>query len=818
MPIISRQNTQAQIADRSSYFTDLARFAAAFESEDVLRKAIESLLAKIPTLSGVQRTHGTQEYGKDIIFYGPGALSETRLHACLVKNTPITGNVDSNAGARNVLFQAQQALDTPFVNSKGDTERVEQVYVMCPHDLPQTTLNSIAGQLNFSGQATFFCGHKLLKLFEDHWPEFLVFDSDLLPAYLNSLQAVLEKNTDLTNVVFRHSILGDISKQLSDIYVKPRFKQDLQEFALSETPIPNISEVEAPITFQRIKELAEEIGATGKVLDTLSIERERVNATRTKQMAGELHSLAKRLVKAWEDAYAPYKLRPSVEKSKVTGGRGRLRYGKGDEHLGPQKSEMQLILENGKTLHEQCDSIIKEATPIIEEFRTRVSRSNSFVAGNDSTSPIETLQKEEYRVYCSVQENSRLNPKVLSATTVPRTLEFPEDLLSKHSGPLLITAPAGFGKTTFCKWNTLTDAERFIKRESSVLPVFVPLHQFAQGPLSSFQDAFLKPPEIRKILEGKKTEQDASFRMRFYLDGLDEVPSVERQHELLELARTFMLSERNVDIILTAREHVFGLGWLSRVRLRELDQNGIGELVSKWLEHNESEVRAFFEQLSAVPSLDRLMEIPLLGTLIISVYRKQKKLPESKIRLYEIFVELLSGGWDIAKDVKRKTQFGSTIKLAVLGHLATLLHFNGKRHFEESLFRTAVKDTLPKTAEQWEILLNELIQDCLLSPVGRSYTFYHQSFQEYFAAQDLRDPSGKKQVKILRWFLKGDDWWKEVLGFYVGIAGNPAGLKEWVKNQVGDVASLSAIDVADRQKYLDAAIDEYYPATSVATL
>ena len=185
-----------------------------------------------------------------------------------------------------------------------------------------------------------------------------------------------------------------------------------------------------------------------------------------------------------------------------------------------------------------------------------------------------------------------------------------------------------------------------------------------------------------------------------------------------------MVSDRNVDIVLTAREHVFGLGWLSRVRLRELDQDGIRELVNKWLEHNESEVRTFFEQLSAVPSLGRLMEIPLLGTLIIAVYRKQKKLPESKIKLYEIFVELLSGGWDIAKDVKRKTQFGSTIKLTVLGHLATLLHFNKKRQFEESLFRTAVKDILPKTAEQWEILLNELIQDCLLSPVGRSYTFY----------------------------------------------------------------------------------------------
>jgi hypothetical protein len=236
-----------------------------------------------------------------------------------------------------------------------------------------------------------------------------------------------------------------------------------------------------------------------------------VDATRTKQMAGELHSLAKRLVKAWEDAYKPSKLRPAVEINKLTGGRRKIRYGTGgDEQPGPKKGEMQLTLQNGKDLREQCDSIIQEATPIIEEFRTRVSRSNSFVAGNDSTRPIEALQKEEYRVYCSVQENSRLNPKVLSAKTVPRTLEFPEDLLTKHSGPLLITAPAGFGKAKGMVETSFTVGEAVV-----TCPLIAKNLDIAEQDFIRSYD--LTPAEA------------AAFRARIERDGSASVPFVIRE-------------------------------------------------------------------------------------------------------------------------------------------------------------------------------------------------------------------------------------------------------------------------------------------------
>jgi predicted NACHT family NTPase len=56
------------------------------------------------------------------------------------------------------------------------------------------------------------------------------------------------------------------------------------------------------------------------------------------------------------------------------------------------------------------------------------------------------------------------------------------------------------------------------------------------------------------------------------------------------------------------------------------------------------------------------MRVPLLATLIIAVFRnpRLKKLPESKVRLYELFVELHSGGWDAAKNISRNSSYGST--------------------------------------------------------------------------------------------------------------------------------------------------------------
>jgi hypothetical protein len=84
----------------------------------------------------------------------------------------------------------------------------------------------------------------------------------------------------------------------------------------------------------------------------------------------------------------------------------------------------------------------------------------------------------------------------------------------------------------------------------------------------------------------------------------------------------------------------------------------VAQLVANWLGEESSERADFNNQLSRARTLKPLMHVPLLGTLVIAVFKKMKSLPESKIKLYEIFVELMCGGWDLAKNVRRDTRFG----------------------------------------------------------------------------------------------------------------------------------------------------------------
>jgi hypothetical protein len=163
-------------------------FAQTFPSEYVLQQALAKLLSKIPNHTGVQILQGSNEFGKDIIFYTPAAFGQKDLNACVVKNTRITGSASTNVGARTVFNQAQQALDTSLHDENGREQRVKRVFIITPYPIPPQTVASIAGAIHDSNERVqFVSGASLLELFKLYWPEYLAEEFSLIQTYADDL-------------------------------------------------------------------------------------------------------------------------------------------------------------------------------------------------------------------------------------------------------------------------------------------------------------------------------------------------------------------------------------------------------------------------------------------------------------------------------------------------------------------------------------------------------------------------------------------------------------------------------------------------------
>ncbi len=136
-----------QAATTTEYETRLEQFSNCFKDEKDLRLALIALLERLPNTSRVRHLHGTSERGKDIVFTTSGAFGTTEIVACVVKNAPITGGVQADMGARTVYIQAEQCLDTPFLESDGTKKFVKRVFVITPFECTQIAIDSIKGKL-----------------------------------------------------------------------------------------------------------------------------------------------------------------------------------------------------------------------------------------------------------------------------------------------------------------------------------------------------------------------------------------------------------------------------------------------------------------------------------------------------------------------------------------------------------------------------------------------------------------------------------------------------------------------------------------------
>jgi hypothetical protein len=777
---------------------ELTNFSRVFQDEDALRKSIASLFRHRSDVSGVEITHGPLERGKDLVFYVGDPIGERKLYACVVKHGKITGSADSDKGAMNVLTQVTQALENPYLNPAGQHDDVAHVFVMTPHEVSQSAMFSIQGALRSrSGQVTFCCGGKLLNLFRKYWPDFMLESGDL-GIYISQMQSQIEKDDPVTILLSEHSVFGPPS-QFRRTYVKQRFRCPLVEYRCALV-VPTIRRFTDPIEIEEARLLKTSLRNASELVALPHIWYEgSLGEQDTSALASFLRGSANVLIAAWEKGYDSYvKQNPGVNRL--------------------PKAEAAVRLQLEPTLLDDLESKLKQVRQCVRTIESKISEANQFVRGASSFGD-SCLHARGHLVYCTIREIANRVPSVVQPMNQETTFYLQETLLEAIDGSILITGSAGHGKTSFCQHYAGTDAKALVNNTSNVLPVYVKLHHLASRQLGGFREEFFPTTELRALT--KKIGGSVKPRIkkiRVYLDGLDEVPRVERQRELMELAKSAVDSDPRIQVIVTARNYVNGpwLNWMPRVAISELDEKQISDLVGGLLGDDVAEVEKFFRELKKVPSLEPLMHVPLLGTLIISVYKKRTALPENRVRLYETFLNLMCGGWDLAKNVRRRTDFGSVGKLSVLTRLAGHMQLNRERECNEQSIRVAVTSSNPAYVTQCGELTEELLQDGALTRSGTSYTFCHLSFQEYLAAKELNDPSGRRQQNILRWYFRGEDWWYQMLSFYIGTLGKPEDTEHWLRSSFEEASASGGVadDAPDRYRRLVKCIVESAPGYS----
>jgi hypothetical protein len=770
-----------------------------FSTESLFQQAIAGLLSRMPNVTGVQILQGAQEYGKDIIFYVPGGLSDRLLCGCVVKNTKITGQVSRSSGARTVLLQAQQALDTPHVTGTGQDEYLQRVYVITPHPVAPAAISSIQGALKEKrGQIAFIGGSALFDLFRIHWPDFVADEADAISRYLTDSKDKFEQSHPIAQVAAMYQ-LGNIEKSSAWIHVPQSFHCTLATYIPGdgvEQLIPNnfnwkkAGLINATTNLRRLDGVLKTVAEWGFL-----------SPLESQSFHEKVKSLSEEMAVGWNEEI--------TKKYRITVGA-----------VGKLAPDADVNLNDRPGLRESITRLKFAADMALTSGIDQTSRTVAELI-NANPRPEALLADTRLSRLCALADLAAILPPGFLEVADSKIWQVDLELLEK-SQSVLVVGSAGYGKTSLCRWSFLTDAERLRCGQSDVVPVYVALHKLAKRPLHTFGDIFMTWLGQSGLIDGV-TNLDTA-RLRIYLDGLDELADEETRKTIALLAKQGAETRKDIQIIVTARNYVQGpwLTWLPRLSLSGFTNSQIQRLISEWFGGKDEEIAHFMSQLNSTPALLDLMRVPLLATLIILVFKQTRRLPESRSRVYDVFIDLMCEGWNLAKGLLRPSRFGLRVKKAVISKIAVNAHRTKSRSFDSQDILQAIEECISKNVYGDGVeLREELFHDGLISRSGTYCEFAHLSFQEFLAARELLGEPGHTLLRrAVNDYLCGDDWWFETLRFYIGLSATPRQTYDWIVKQAMKVVKGNGDhyveDPRDRAEALLQSVRQIFPEAPMA--
>ena len=398
------------------------------------------------------------------------------------------------------------------------------------------------------------------------------------------------------------------------------------------------------------------------------------------------------------------------------------------------------------------------------------------------------------------------------------TVQEPEELGQALSNHLLILGEPGAGKSTLLRWLAVTFAQGLQREphrlgpsaEADRLPVLVEL--------GHLPDRYVKPeggetPNWIQFLPEYLTTQLAftntppqlltralaDGRCLLLFDGLDEV--ADRQvrarlaRSLAELAR---LSPGNRVIIGSRPAGVSESegalhSQFQYCKIERFTPEDVQRFFHLWYaldrgltpEQQRDAADALYARVQASSPILQLASTPLLGTILVLIWRNEGDLPERRVDLYERCCRILIERWEASHDV---AYLGVLVGMDWEDHLSLLTPLAYAIHRQEQRTSATREELVPLLAQALQIagyakeqapaireakqFLDALgLHSGLLQDLGENrYGFPHLTFQEYLTARYIAAQPNPEYIDLVIAHLH-EAWWHEVHLLTIGHLG-----------------------------------------------
>ncbi|HVU53938.1 MAG TPA: hypothetical protein VHD83_02745 [Puia sp.] len=301
--------------------------------------------------------------------------------------------------------------------------------------------------------------------------------------------------------------------------------------------------------------------------------------------------------------------------------------------------------------------------------------------------------------------------------------------IARNISRFILTGNPGSGKTTTLLKLEFQDATEFMQDiPGARIPIYLTANSYAAGiPFIEQIKAKVKFAPLGELAQ--------KFKLRIMVDGLNEVDDSLKKRAYDDL-KTLLIQYPTVSFLLSARRFEFFNHWnLPIYELKELSETQVRQFLISV--RGEQRGIDLWNSISANQQLLKLCFNPLMLMMLIKVVAyNNEKIPSNKGLLYQSFTEAI-----LLREKKIYLTDLST-KVKILSHLAFQMSEQGvfkrlKKERAKEILR--LKLTTLTTTLGINDIFNELSDNNFFIPVDGDIEFIHESYQEYYAALEIRE-------------------------------------------------------------------------------